>query len=91
MDEITSIAYLASVVGTAAFVLLVTQYVKKMLPEDFNIRLFVLLLCAATQIGLALIGGADVEQMILSVANSFVAATSAMGAYEVTFRKTEKE
>lgn len=91
MDEITSIAYLASVVGTAAFTLLVTQYVKKMFPEDFNIRLFVLLLCAATQIGLALIGGADVEQMILAVANSFVAATSAMGAYEVTFRKTEKE
>lgn len=91
MDEITSIAYLASVAGTAALALLITQYVKKMLPDDLNVRLFVLLLCAATQIGLALIGGADVEQMILAVANSFVAATSAMGAYELTFRKTEKE
>ncbi len=89
MEQITSLAYLLSTAGTVALVTLITQYVKSLLPEKLPIRVFVLLLCLVIQLGLTLVVSPQLEPIILAIANSFVAAAASMGAYEVTFSKTE--
>ena len=87
MEEITSITYLFSTVGTVAIVTVITQYVKELLPDRIPIRAFILALCLIIQIGLTLLLSPSIEQVILATANSFVAAASCMGAYEATFNR----
>lgn len=87
MEQLTSLNYLLSTAGTAAVAMLVTQYIKPLLPGRFNVRLFVLVFCAVIQIGLAALLTPTVEALILALPNAFIAATAAMGAYESTFGK----
>lgn len=87
MEKITSITYLLSTVGTVAIVTVITQYVKELLPDRIPIRAFILALCLIIQIGLTLLLSPGINQVILAIANSFVAAASCMGAYEATFNR----
>lgn len=87
MEEITSITYLLSTVGTVAIVTLITQYVKELLPGSIPIRLFVLGLCLLIQVGLTVLISPGVIPIILAISNSFIAAASCMGAYEATFNR----
>ena len=87
MEDFASLEYLATTAGTVAFVTIVTQYIKGMLPEKFSIRLFVLLLCLVIQMGLVWIICPSTEAFILAFVNSFVCATSARGTYEATVNK----
>lgn len=90
MEQVNDLATILSVAGTSAFVLLVTQYFKPYFKHTLNVRLFVLILSLVIQIGLTIVlVGADIQQLILAVVNSFISATSAMGAYEATFAKNE--
>ena len=90
MEQVNDLATILSVAGTSAFVLLVTQYLKPYFKHTLNVRLFVLILSLVIQIGLTIVlVGADIQQLILAVVNTFISATSAMGAYEATFAKAE--
>lgn len=87
MEQITSLAYLLSTAGTTAVVLLITQYCKEFLPKQLPVRLFVLMLCMAIQLGLTALIAPSVEGYILAIVNSFISAAAAMGTYEATFNK----
>lgn len=87
IQDFTSLSQLGTTLGTVTLVTLITQYIKPELPEKFSIRLFVLLLCLIIQIGITALVEPSVPNIIVAIANSFVCATSAMGAYEVSFNK----
>ncbi len=92
-DGAYSWAYLASIGGTAAAVLLIVQYLKGYLDKLVHIhtRLVVLALSIVIQIGSkAVLHGLNWPDVPLLILNGFVAATSAMGMYEVTFAKKEQ-
>ena len=85
--------YLVSIGGTAAAVLLIVQYLKNYLDKLIHIhtRLVVLALSIAIQIGSnAVLHGLNWPDVPLMILNGFIAATSAMGMYEVTFAKGDR-
>jgi len=85
--------YLISVGGTAAAVLLIVQYLKELLDKIAHIptRLVVLVLAIGIQIGSnAVLHGLNWPDVPLMILNGFVAATSAMGMYEVTFANGDR-
>ena len=80
-------AALATVAGCAAATLLVVQFTKSMIPDAIPTRLYVyfialLIMMAATYI---VNDGLAPGDVMLVVVNSFVAATSALGTYDLTF------
>jgi len=89
-DKAYTWEYLASIGGTAAAVLLIVQYIKRGLDKVRHIptRAVVLVLAVGLQLGsAAVLHGLNWPDVPLLVLNGFVAATSAMGMYEVTFAK----
>ena len=85
-------AYLGTVAGAAAAVLLIVQYTKSGLDKLVKIptRLYVYILSLAILICARLFGGdlAWQDAPLLAI-NAVVVATSAMGAYEKTYQKAD--
>ena len=85
-------ADLGTVAGAAAAVLLIVQYTKKALDKfkKFPTRLYVYILSLAILACARLLGGLNWRDVPLLALNAVVAATSAMGAYEMAYRKGDE-
>ena len=91
MEQIISVAYLATNAGAILFVLLVAQYTKPLLPQRFSVRLYVLILSLIILLAATAFVEPTMEGFFLAVINSFIVAAAAMGAYENTFGREESD
>lgn len=85
--------YLVTVAGAAAFTLLVAQFLKFPLDKVWKIptRIVVYVIALAVMvIATAFTTGLTAQNFLLACSNAFIAALTAMGAYEVTFAKLNK-
>lgn len=85
--------YLATIAGAAAFTLLIVQFLKVPLDKVWKIptRVFAYFVALVIMlIATAFTTGLTTDNALLVAANAFLAATSAYGAYEVTFAKINK-
>lgn len=86
--------YLATVAGAAAFTLLAAQYLKLPLDMVWKIPTRIFVYCIAAVVLLvatAFTSGLSAHTILLALSNAFIASFTAMGAYEVTFAKSEKK
>lgn len=84
--------YLGTIAGAAAATLLIVQFIKAPLDRVWKIPTRVLAYVIALIIMLvaaAFTGGLTPENALLAVVNAFIAAMTAMGAYEMTFAKLD--
>lgn len=98
MDEITAPSepvtweYLVTVAGASLMTLLIVQYIKAPLDRVWKVpTAFVAYLIALSILvsAHAMTSGMNANIFLLCLLNAFIAATSAMGMYEKTFRKIE--
>ena len=85
---------LAGVAGTAAFTLLVVQFIKAPLDKVWRIptRLVVYFIALVVLLlGQIFTAGFSLNALALAAVNAVIAASAAMGAYEMTFAKGEKK
>jgi len=85
-------AYLATIAGAAAVTLLVVQFAKIQLDKVWKIptRLFVYIVALIFMLlGTAFTTGLTVDTALLTAVNALVAAITAYGAYEVTFKRLD--
>ena len=85
-------AYVGTTAGAAAAAALITQYTKEWLDRLRHVptRLVVLLLCLLFMVGSRAAQGAlALQDLPIVLLNAVIAATSAMGMYQVTFAKLE--
>lgn len=86
--------YLASIAGAAAFTLLVVQFFKVPLDKVWKIPTRVLAYVIALIVMLvatAFTSGLTLQTALLAAVNALIAALTAMGGYEVTFKKMENK
>ncbi len=88
MEQINDLAQLATTAGCVAFVTILTQYIKPLLPERLPVRVFVLIACLAVMLTVTVVMGASVERLLLAAVNAAIAASACLGAYEVTYNRT---
>ncbi len=84
---------LASVAGATAFTLLVVQFIKAPIDKLWHVptRVIVYLIAFATLlIAQVFTVGFTVDGLALTAVNAVIAGSAAMGAYELTFAKTDK-
>lgn len=85
--------YLVTVAGASLMTLLIVQFIKAPLdrvwkvPTAFVAYMIALAILVAAH---AMTSGMNANTFLLCLLNAFIAATSAMGMYEKTFRKIEK-
>lgn len=85
--------YLVTIAGASLMTLLIVQFIKAPLdklwkvPTAFVAYIIALAILVAAH---TMTGGMSVNTFLLCVLNAFIAATSAMGMYEKTFRKIEE-
>lgn len=85
--------YLVTIAGASLMTLLIVQFIKAPLdklwkvPTAFVAYIIALAILVAAH---TMTGGMSINTFLLCVLNAFIAATSAMGMYEKTFRKIEK-
>ena len=85
--------YLVTVAGASLMTLLIVQFIKAPLdrvwkvPTAFVAYMIALAILVAAH---AMTSGMNANTLLLCLLNAFIAATSAMGMYEKTFRKIEK-
>lgn len=85
--------YLATIAGSSAFTLLVVQFLKAPLDTVLKMPTRAFAYCVSLAVMLvatAFTTGITPNSALLSVVNAFLSALTAMGAYEMTFAKTEK-
>lgn len=85
-------AYLATIAGAAAATLLVVQFCKIQLDKVWKIptRLFVYIVALVFMLlGTSFTTGLTLDTVLLTAVNALVAAITAYGAYEVTFKKLD--
>lgn len=85
--------YLATIAGATAFTLLVAQFLKFPLDKVWKIPTRILVYVIALIVMLvatAFTGGLTLSAAGLAVANAFVVAFAAYGAYEVTFARVDR-
>ena len=85
-------AYVGTTAGAAAAAALITQYTKEWLDRLRHVptRLVVLLLCLLFMVGSRAAQGAlALQDVPIVLLNAVIAATSAMGMYQVTFARLE--
>lgn len=99
MDEIAAPSepvtweYLVTVAGASLMTLLIVQFIKAPLdrvwkvPTAFVAYMIALAILVSAH---AMTSGMNANTFLLCLLNAFIAATSAMGMYEKTFKKTEK-
>ena len=83
---------LAGVAGATAFTLLVVQFIKAPLDKLWHIptRVIVYLIAFATLlIAQVFTVGFTIDGLALTAVNAVIAGSAAMGAYELTFAKTD--
>ena len=83
---------LAGVAGATAFTLLVVQFIKAPLDKIWHIptRVIVYLIAFATLlIAQVFTVGFTIDGLALTAVNAVIAGSAAMGAYELTFAKTD--
>ena len=85
--------YLVTIAGASLMTLLIVQFIKAPLdklwkvPTAFVAYIIALAILVAAH---TMTGGMSINTFLLCVLNAFIAATSAMGMYEKTFRKIEE-
>ena len=85
--------YLVTIAGASLMTLLIVQFIKAPLdklwkvPTAFVAYIIALAILVAAH---TMTGGMSINTFLLCVLNAFIAATSAMGMYEKTFRKIKK-
>jgi len=84
MNELITWAGLGTFAGAVAATLLIVQYVKPAFPS-IDTRLMALAIALLIQIGVTLIANGLAQDYALAVFNAVLVASSAMGAYQVTF------
>lgn len=85
--------YLATIAGAAAFTLLIVQFFKVPLDKVWKMptRVFAYLVALGIMlVATAFTAGLKWENALLVCANAFIAAMTAYGAYELTFKKIDK-
>lgn len=85
--------YLATIAGAAAFTLLIVQFFKLPLDRVWKMptRVFAYLVALGIMlVATAFTAGLKWENALLVCANAFIAAMTAYGAYELTFKKIDK-
>lgn len=90
MNELLNWTTLGTLAGATAAVLLITQYIKPLLPKKIDTRLIALVLAVIIlEIATAVSGGAA-QDYILAIFNAVLVASSAMGAYQVTYASSDQ-
>ena len=85
--------YLVTIAGASLMTLLIVQFIKAPLDKLWKVPTAFVAYMIALAILIAahtMTVGMSVNTFLLCVLNAFIAATSAMGMYEKTFRKIEK-
>ena len=85
--------YLVTIAGASLMTLLIVQFIKAPLDKLWKVPTAFVAYMIALAILIAahtMTVGMSVNTVLLCVLNAFIAATSAMGMYEKTFRKIEK-
>ena len=88
MSDLMSWTNLGTLAGAAAAVLLVVQYLKPLLPK-LPTRLLALILAVVILEAVTAISGGAIEAYGLALLNAVLVASSAMGAYQVTFAASD--
>jgi hypothetical protein len=91
MNELMNWTNLGTLAGATAAVLIVVQYLKPLLPKTLPTRLLALLVALIILEATTAITGGGVEAYGLGVLNAVLVASSAMGAYQVTFAPSDAE
>ena len=84
---------LTSVAGASEFTLLVVQFVKAPLDKVWKIPTRTLAYCVAFVCmagGRIMTDGLSIEAILYAAVNAVLAGSTAIGAYEVTFKKTDE-
>lgn len=89
MNELATWASLGTMAGAVAATLLIVQYIKPMI-QSIDTRLLALIVALIVLVAATAITGGSVEAYGLAVVNSFIVASSAMGVYQITFKKTDE-
>ena len=80
---------LGTLAGATAAVLLITQYIKPLLPK-IDTRLIAWILAIIVLEAATAISGGVAQDYILAVLNSVLVASASMGAYQVTFSASDE-
>lgn len=92
MDELTTLAVLATNVGATLVTVAIVQAIKPLsFLQKVDTRLMVLIIAIIlTQIG-ALALGSGLEKHLVGLLNAFFVTSAALGTYEATLRKGDDE
>lgn len=90
MNDLMNWETLGTLAGATGAVLLITQYIKPFL-KMVNTRLIALILSMIILIAVTIVSKGSPQEYAIAILNSFLVATSAMGAYEVTFEKLDSK
>lgn len=80
---------LGTLAGATAAVLLITQYIKPLLPK-IDTRLIAWILAIIVLEAATAISGGVAQDYILAVLNSVLVASASMGAYQMTFSASDE-
>ena len=89
MTDLMSWTNLGTLAGATAAVLLVVQYLKPLMPTALPTRLLALLVALVLLEAATAITGGSVQAYGLALLNAVLVASSAMGAYQVTFAASD--
>jgi hypothetical protein len=89
MTDLMSWTNLGTLAGATAAVVLVVQYLKPLMPAVLPTRLLALLVALVILEAATAITGGSVQAYGLGVLNAVLVASSAMGAYQVTFAASD--
>lgn len=84
MNDLMSWTNLGTLAGATAAVLLIVQYMKPLLPK-VDTRLMALAVALVILEAATAIAGGGLQEYGLAILNAILVASSAMGAYQVTF------
>ena len=90
MEEIVSVASLATNAVAIFVVTLIVQYTKGMIPASLNTRVYVLILSLVVLCVGTAFSNPTVEGFILAVFNSIIVSLACMGTYDATFRTLDE-
>lgn len=88
MNEMMTWSNLGTLAGATAAVLLIVQYLKLLLPK-FPTRWLALILSVLIMEAFTAISGGAIQDYGLALLNAVLVASSAMGAYQVTFAPSD--
>ena len=89
MSDLMSWTNLGTLAGATAAVLLVVQYLKPLVQSVFPTRALALLVALILLEAVTAISGGPIEAYGLALLNAVLVASSAMGAYQVTFAASD--